>query len=273
MPGTTPSPFSGEIPATIALDPPPLVLVLVQVRFASVASVARDEFFAPFQQELMGDYPLVGREQELILGPGPQPVPQAAALWRLTDEDERWRVTLATSFVALEARSYPGHGEFFRRLEQVLRAVQLRVRPPRVERLGVRYACRLEDVADLAALPRLVRQEVLGAAALDDAGIHPEVSITQSSFSLGQARLTARWGLLPANAVTDPTLPATGRRSWVLDIDVFDEERRPFDAQGLMSAAFDYSRLQYRFFRWSVEPAFLLRFGANPHEVAALKAG
>jgi hypothetical protein len=54
-----------------------------------------------------------------------------------------------------------------------------------------------------------------------------------------------------------------------MDIDVFDERREPFEIDTLVQRALEHSRRQYRFFRWAVEPAFLLRFGADEALVAA----
>jgi uncharacterized protein (TIGR04255 family) len=269
VPGTAHSPASGPIPATIPLNPPPLATVLVQVRFAHVAAVVSEEFFASFQQDLLAEYPLSVKEQEVVLALGPDATPRSNDLWRMHDENEQWRLTLATSFVALETSAYPGKEEFFARLQVVLDAVQHRIRPPRVERLGVRYVCRIEDESDLARLDQLIRPEVLGVASLEE---RPELAITQSQFALDGATLMARWGLLPPKLVIDPTLHPLDRRSWLLDVDVFSETKREFDADVLTEDALGYSRLQYRFFRWAVEPSSLLRFGANPELVAAAEA-
>lgn len=185
------------------------------------------------------------------------------------DEAEQWRLTLTTSFIALETTAYPGNDAFFARLRTVLDAVQSHIRPSRVERLGVRYVCRIDAEDDLANLAGLIRPEVLGVTCLKKDS--PELAITQSQFALEEATLIARWGILPPDVVTDPTLSPIGRRSWLLDVDVFDEIKRPFDAEALTEQALAHSRSQYRFFRWAIEPGFLRRFGADPAIVAALE--
>lgn len=269
MTGTAPSPASGPIPATVPLRPPPLELVLVQVRFAPVLSVVQDEFFGAFQQELLEDYPLTTKEQEVVINA--DMAARATDLWRMQDNEGNWRVTLTAGFVAFETRDYPGKDPFFERLRRVLEAVERHVRPPRVERIGVRYVCRLEDAPDLARLDELVRPEVVGVALSGDD--QPTLALTQCSYDLGDATLGARFGLLPAGLLVEPTLRPAEGPSWILDVDVFDERKRPFEAESLAAEALDYSRRQYRFFRWAIQPEFLRRFGADPQAVAELEAG
>jgi hypothetical protein len=86
---------------------------------------------------------------------------------------------------------------------------------------------------------------------------------------MDDTHLTARWGVLPPSAGVDPAIDPVDAPTWVMDIDVFDERREPFDAAALAQRALEHSRRQYRFFRWAVEPAFLLRFGADEALVAA----
>lgn len=268
MNGTAPSPASGPIPATIPLNPPPIELALVQVRFAPVLSVAQDEFFGAFQQELLAEYPLTTKDHELVIGP--DMAARTTDLWRMDDERGAWRVTLTSGFVAFETRAYPGKAPFFERLGRVLDAVERHVRPPRVERVGVRYVCRIEDETDLARLDELVRPEVVGVAR--QGADEPTLALTQCSYDLGDATLGARFGLIPAGLVFEPMLRTAEGRSWILDVDVFDEHKRPFEAETLAAVALDYSRLQYRFFRWAIQPEFLRRFGADPEIVAALES-
>jgi uncharacterized protein (TIGR04255 family) len=271
MPGTHPTPLSGPIPATIPLKPPPLAKVFLQVRFSPMARIVRDEFFADFQEALADEYPSARKEHELFLPAGPAAEPQRAELWRMRDQEDHWKLTLATAFVTLETDAYPGKDLFFQRLARVLEAVGTHVEPRLVERVGVRYICRLEQEDDLVRLPELVRPEVVGVAAVP--GAQPKLLLTQSQYPLEEhVWLVARWGIVPPNLMIDPGLPGPENgRSWILDVDVYEEVERPFDAEALRTQALRFSRLQYRFFRWAIEPAFLLRFGADPELVNRLE--
>lgn len=274
MAGTANRPFTGPSVETIPLDPPPLARVLTQIRFAPILAVAEEAFTGQVQQRLRDEYPFVRGEVEFAVafGPGVES-PQASTptrLWRFHDADEVWRVTLATNFVALETTQYAGHEDFYARLERILAVVQELVAPPQVERAGVRYIQRLTEPDDLARLAEFVRPEILGVSALEDDGARVTLSLTQTQARFDDVQLAARWGLLPPGTGVDPAIHPVDTPSWVMDIDVFDNHREAFDAAALTQRALDHSRRQYRFFRWAVEPAFLLRFGADEALVAAL---
>lgn len=273
MPGTADHPFTGPPVETIPLDPPPLARVLTQIRFSPVLAVADETLAGQVQQRLRDEYPFVRGEVEFAVAfaPGAE-TPQAASptrLWRFQSSDEAWRVTLASNFVALETTDYRRHEDFFGRLHRVLAVVNELVTPPQVERTGVRYIQRLTEPDDLGRLREYVRPEILGACSLEDDGARITLCLTQAQALFEEIHLTARWGLLPPNIGVDPAIHPADTPSWVMDIDVFDERREPFDTDTLAQRALEHSRRQYRFFRWAVEPAFLLRFGADEALVAS----
>jgi len=275
MAGTVAHPFGVERVETIPLNPPPLVRVLTQVRFPHVFAVAEEAFAGRFQQALGADYPIASSDFEFVisLSPAADAPPSGAQtrLWRFAGIDGSWRVSLGTGFVTLETTDYRGHVDFFGRLERVLGATAEHANPALVERVGVRYIQQLTEPTDLDRLSELVRAEVLGVYGVPVSDAQLEASLCQSRYRQGDVLLAARWGLLPQNAAVDAALPAASSASWVLDVDVFEETRRPFDVEGIVARALDFSRRQYRFFRWAVEPEFLLRFGADPALVEAAK--
>ena len=272
MPGTADHPFTGPPVETIPLNPPPLARVLAQVRFSPVLAVSDEAFAGQVQQHLFDEYPVARSDVEIgvMFAPGAEaPTPHQTRLWRFQNTAESWRVTLATGFVALETTDYDGHEDFFGRLERVLDVIGELVRPPQVERTGVRYIQRLTDREDLARVPEYVRPEVAGACAVHDEGAEITLCLTQTQAVMDDTHLTARWGILPPSAGVDPAIEPVDAPTWVMDIDVFDERREPFHADVLAQRALEHSRRQYRFFRWAVEPAFLLRFGADEGLVEA----
>jgi uncharacterized protein (TIGR04255 family) len=270
MPGTTDAPFGTDVVETIALEAPPLASVLVQIRFDPVLRVADEAFVGFFQQAIRDRYPTTRADTEfqvnLPTAPDVPPTHVQTRLWRFTSEDEIWQVTLSSSFVALETKTYAGHADFLERLNEVLVAVGEHIQPQRVLRAGVRYLQRLEG-DDLGRLSDFLRDEILGICGVD-AGI--DTCLTQARHLAEEVTLHARWGTLPPGVGTD-LLPPLEAPNWIFDIDVFDETARDFDAEQLTAVVFDYSRRQYRFFRWAVTPAFLERFGANNEQLAALR--
>lgn len=277
MPGTVPHPFSRSPVATIPLEAPPLASVLAQVRFSPVLEVSEEHLAGRVQKALRDEYPFVSGETELAItfSPGADmlPAPIPTRLWRFTSEDASWRVSLSSGFVALETQSYAGHEDFYGRLHRVLATVEETVSPPAAERIGVRYTQRLTEPEDLRDLADLVRPEVLGASAVRDEEKSFSLCLTQAQAQFDDVVLSARWGLLAPNAGIDAVIPPVDGPSWVMDIDVYDERREAFAPVTLAERALAHSRLQYQFFRWAVEPAFLLRFGADAELVAELAEG
>lgn len=270
MPGTVADPFSLEPLETIPLAPPPLASVLSQVRFVPVFGIAGDRLGA-FQRALAGRYPSAQEEVELAIAVGTDPDKPPSALpkqlWRFSDLEGAWRVTLTTDFVTLETRAYAGHADFFARLEEVLEVVQEFIAPPLVTRVGSRYLQRLSEPEDLNRLDEFIRPEVLGVCVVADSAAEARLNLTTAQYGLaGDVLMLGRWGLVPAGFLTDLGIVPLDRPSWLLDLDTFDERQEPFDAQEIVARALEYSRRQYRFFRWAVEPAFLRRFGA-PEEL------
>lgn len=268
MPGTVAEPFSDQPLATIALDPPPLVSVLSQVRFVPVFDAATEGQIGRFQRAVASRYPRADKEVEFSIAlagdPGKPPATVPKRLWRFTDLDGVWRVTLATDFVTLETRVYGGHEEFFARLAEVVGAVEECLAPPLVTRLGSRYIQRLDDPEDLARLGELIRPEVLGACAVPVRTAGVRLNLTTAQYALaGGVSMICRWGVVPPGFLLDVGSENPDRAAWLLDLDTFDERQAPFDVRSTVTRALEYSRRQYRFFRWAVEPAFLRRFGAR----------
>lgn len=273
MPGTTAKPFSSEPLATIALHPPlPLVRVLTQVRFVPVFDAASEGQVGRFQRALVARYPRASEDVELAiaLGLDPSKPPSATPknLWRFSDLEGAWRVSLTTDFVTLETSRYEGHQDFFARLNEVVAAVQDHLAPPLVTRVGVRYVQRMDGPADLGQLRELIRPEVLGISALagDDAEVRLDLTTAQFGLNGGVVML-GKWGVVPEGFMLDLDVAPVPKSSWLLDLDTFDEAQGPFEATEINERALDYSRRQYRFFRWAVEPAFLRRFGAQEEQV------
>ena len=259
-------PFTDPLPDEVPLPRAPLVRVVAQVRFPPVLSIEKRDFVAPFQEAVRARYPSLRGEQTrgLLMGPqGSVPTPPAL-IWRFTDIEERWRVSLAAEFVAIETTAYESRGDLMDRLEQVLFALEEHVGPKTVDRLGVRYIDRItgEEVGDIE---KLVRPEVLGVAGTA-AAQYASHTLSEALFSLPSqsAELRARWGLLPPHGTVDPAaVEPIDERSWILDLDMFSSKPRPFEQSSILSDARAYAERSYCFFRWVVTADFLRLYGGE----------
>ena len=255
------APPPDELPLTDA----PLVRVIAQVRFPDILSIESPAFVAPFQEALRADYPVLRQERVQGASFGPDGVSATAppVVWRFSDEDGDWRVSLSSGFLTLETARYESRSDLLSRLRALLAALEEHVAPRVVDRIGVRYIDRivggaLEDIAEL------VRPELLGVVATD-MGARAEHSLTESVFRLsGSDVLLARWGAVPANASADPdAIEPVLERSWILDLDVSTTERVSFGVDAVAATAERFAERAYTVFRWAVTPAFLRRYGGD----------
>ncbi len=237
--------------------------VIAQLRFPQIASLEKRDFVAPFQEAIRSSYPVLRPEQvqDFIQSQGTgSVVPQT--VWRFSDIENHWRVSLAPDFIALETTVYSNRGDFLTRLQDILGALDQYIEPTVIDRFGVRYIDRvtpplLDDIA------QLVRAEMLGLAGTPMAR-NVQHLLTLAMFTVQDAQMLARWGQVPANSTVDPAaIEAIDEPSWILDLDMFKDGARPFDTRTLLDEARSYAERVYTFFRWAVTEQFLRRYGGK----------
>lgn len=261
------NPLKGAPPPEVPLTEPPLVRVIAQVRFPLIASVEKQEFIAGFQEAIRGDYPVLRPQQSRVLSFGNEGVRDARKLssWRFQDVEERWRLTLAPDFLALETTDYRSRNDFLERWEKALVALEDQVKPGVLDRVGVRYIDRFV-VEDHSEISTLMRSEVAGLVGTDlaEAVVH---AISENLFELPEegGRLLARWGLVPPGHTVDPaTIEAIQEASWLLDLDAFRMETQAMDVGAVVGQCRAFAERIYSLFRWAVSDAFLTRYGGRP---------
>lgn len=264
-----PTPF-GEPVEEIHLPSAPLVAVVAQVRFPPIMSIAREDFIGPFQERIRTLYPVLRRDQEVNIVLAPDGITsggEPTTVWRFLDHPSApvWKVSLASSFVALDTSLYKTREGFLDRLSTVLTAVADTVQPSSCDRVGVRYINRLPLNSLGCNLSALVRPEVLGvttADAGDGAALLHSVSDTQ--FQVGNATLRGRWGQIPPGVQFDPLHgQPIDSPSWILDLDMYDTKVGTFSRDHLISITKNLTERIYRFFRWAVQPALLSHYGGD----------
>lgn len=263
-------PFGADPVAEVPLTRSPLVRALAQVRFPRLVAMSAQNIDATISlvvEKLKDGYPILGEQREAQVTLTPDGVSQTpgARLWQLRSPDDAWQVTLGETFVSLDTKAYTSRADFTRRLAAVLAGIAETIAPPFAERLGVRYTNRIENSVLLLRLEELVRPEVLGGVAVPrPEGVVLAHTMSESLYKIDSRMLHARWGLLPPGAVIDPALPPSADSSWILDLDSFTQDRSPFDASMLASAAEELASAAYRYFRWVVTEEFLKAFGGAP---------
>lgn len=256
------SPLVASPPTEVPLKNAPLVRVLAQLRFPLIVAVDQRAFVAPFQEAVRAAYPVLRQEQTrgfAFTSAGLVPAP-SETVWRFSDVTGAWRISLAPEFIALETRAYVSRADFLSRFRAVVEALEEHIGPKLVDRLGVRYVDRIPATEDIA---KLVRPEILGVAGTSLAG-HVQHSVSETLFELDGARLLGRWGCLPPNATIDPAaLEPSAEASWILDLDMFTAEPRPFDVEKVLGDAREFTERIYSVFRWAVTSEFLRKYGGE----------
>ena len=260
------NPLTESVPPEVHLDRAPLIRVISQVRFPIIVSIEKRDFIGGFQEAIRDTYPVLRPEQTqgIFIGPkGIEPTPSQVT-WRFSDIDEKWKVSLAPEFLALETTSYTSRSEFLDRLRVVLESLNIQVGPKIIDRLGIRYIDRItgEQLADMG---KLVRREVLGVLSTQLAS-SVQQTLSESVFALpdNNARILARWGRLPENATPDPgAIEPIPDPSWILDIDMFSSLHTRFDPQAQVTTARMFSERIYALFRWIVTDEFIRQYGGN----------
>lgn len=268
-----PRPLNPTLTPEVPLPRAPLARVIAQARFPPILAIRNPDKMAVFQEALRETYPNLIEDQvhSIELTAGRTPSIRQGLIWRLVDREKayRWRVSLGVDFVALETSDYDSRADFLDRLRAVVAAVEEAFRPADAKRLGLRYIDRLTGEA-VDRVGELIQSEVLGIMrpaddpppALDDSIIH---LMTEAQFlAPDAARVQGRWGQLPPNATYDPdALEPIDERSWVLDLDMFTSEPRPFTTEELLTTATGFATCIYWLFRQMVTEEFLRFYGGE----------
>jgi len=193
---------------------------------------------------------------QFIVGAAPRPeaeFTQAVAGWHLADAEGTWTASVMTDSLALNTTRYTGWSEFQQQLDSLMKATTALLSPVFEQRLGLRYVNRLTQPG--GASPSDWRGLV--ADALLSAVLHPAfgdlVRATQQQvdLDLGEGiQCTLRHGVF-----VDPA--REGQSSYLIDIDVFRDRSRPFDAGAILTILDTFNQLALGIFQQAITPTLL----------------
>lgn len=266
--GQLASPFGTESLRRIHLEAAPLVKIIVQLKFPSLA-VLRDESVTDRLTSDFGkDYPVIQEQRgvNLLLTPtGLAQQPSNQRIWSLRSRDELWKLTFGEDTLALDSTVYPKRREFVTRFTQAVEKLVELADPPYFERLGLRYINRIDDPEFIfGPLKKMIRVEIQGPLATEPpANIAVKHSLFDSIFVDGEYSIQTRCGIMPPRGVLDLEIPAVETNTWVLDIDSFVEKRMQFPPSEVGGKVYDLADRAYRMFRWVVNDEFIKHFGGS----------
>ena len=241
----------------ICLTRAPLIRVIAQVRFPKIISIEQKGFLAPFQEAIRATYPILREEQlSAIMMKGGIGTLPTQTIWRFSNVEESWRISLTSEFIAIESTAYKSRTDFLERFKNILTALEDHVDPTRIDRFGIRYINRI--IGDsVNRIPNLVNpsiQGILGSPV--EMGAH--FTLTESLFKLSNGSLFTRWGKLSPLTTVDPgIIEPLNEVSWILDFDMFNDQPAPFVIKNIMENASSFTERIYAFFRWAVTSQYL----------------
>lgn len=241
----------------VIYTPNPLAEVLCQLRFPAVLRVAA-ELPAPFQDRIRGTYPILKERRGSDL-PVPPGMPDSLAeivrglptkrpvSYEFISEDEKWKVVLATEFLALSTPEYVRWEDFRRHLNDAVRALTEVYEPAFFSRIGLRYQNVIQR--SKLGLPQstnwfeLLHPRATGLLASREAVGFVEDLQTQTLVKLGIGKVTIRTGIVQAMDSQE--------ECFLIDNDFFTEDKTKInDADGILGY---FNRQSGSLFRWFIE--------------------
>jgi uncharacterized protein (TIGR04255 family) len=250
-------PLHGAISDEPYLGPRLLKRALVVVQFSPVLKIAEKSGagIGEFQDAVRRAYPQVELEVEKLMQlevrpDGIHPSEQEQPVWRMSDIDKAWLLSLTSQTIALETSgsTYSNWADFSDRIQFLIRRVGDFFAPAQKVRSGVRFL-------NLAAVdggddPRAICEQSL-------VSISGNPDLIQSDllwrFGVDEGTLILRSGVVEANNTHDPgIMPPSSERSWYLDIDVFNNDAAAFDADAICQALLGQVRRVHAIYRWAI---------------------
>lgn len=248
-------PLALPAPADERLAHSPLKLVVCQVRHDQNFAVSDAGRAVATHQRFADRYPEINpfEQAEVIFTAGPgganADTKQPQQGWQFKSDDERWTVTLQTSYFSLETSSYVDWDDFRTRFEELLDAVVTQYGPKLEQRVGLRYVDEIErrsakQPSDWAGL---IQPGVLGP--LGDPELGPSARAAQQIIEFEgpeQTRVTLRHGCEPL-ASGDGTV-------YRLDHDCSRQRGRAFESDQILSTLESLHTLALQVFQKAITP-------------------
>lgn len=240
----------------------PLARVLCQVRWQQLSVFDLEVVADGIAQIVGGAYPLRDTQQEIefVLSPSGVSQQSAGTIHRFQSVDRVWTLSLSRQFLALETSAYDGHVGFIERLGSSVSALTEVAMIPFLTRVGYRYTNRLTDPVDIADLPKLVVEGVLGGLAQGDTDQLTR-TVSESLYTgVDGTFLLVRSALLEPGVELEPGLAPTDGKSWILDLDAYREKPDGLPVDTLAQQAGELSARAAEHFWSVVQPQYIERF-------------
>jgi uncharacterized protein (TIGR04255 family) len=212
----------------------PLIEVVAQLRFPRLLQI-QEQLPLEFQNKILDEYPILEVHNEalsvVIGGPGGKldDVP-GSPVYNFSTADRKWRISLASDFIALSCNQYEGWEKFKPRLLEVIKLVVGIYQIKFWTRLGLRYRDLIirEDIGLEKELWRnLISLQLLGLGIADHIATDKQISeldvVEQQGFinlRLEDCNVGLRHGLIRRQE--DPA-----KMAYMIDSDFYVDKQNP----------------------------------------------
>lgn len=249
--------LQGAIPADSFIPNAPLVSVVAQIQFSPIAKIQQLEGIAQFQDKIRQEYPEM-TPQEIVgvnfnISPaGGSARQEKMVFWQFSDDEKKWNVSLGQGSLSLLTTAYSRRSDFLDRIKKLLADFAQEFKPSPTKRIGLRYVNQIRGAA-YANLKNYVNPDLLGILANDGEDIHH--LLTETSLTAKEGNVTARWGKLPKGGTIEPELlPPIGEPSWIMDVDMYTEQKIAFNEETISPIFQALIQRQYAIFSWMTTP-------------------
>lgn len=257
-------PLFGAIPERVQLGQAPLVRVLGQVTYPRMAKILHEVNISDFQDAIYVDYPVFRLDEMHEIGLAATknnfaPRQSTSQIWRFFDANEIYRISLGPDSIALETLVYLSRNDFLSRFNFILKSLFETINPRQVDRVGMRYVNRLENIENLS---KFIRPELLNVMTQPNLVNHVDFSMTQMNGATREGQVVIHYGIIPPNVSHDHDIMVpSDRKSWILDVDSSTAacSGNLFDSR-LLEVLDSLASRAYAVFRWATTPDLLDHF-------------
>lgn len=257
--------FLKEDYTRVHLERAPLVLVLAQLRHSERPVLGERDTIDAIVEALDRDYPdvqprTVQNNTIEVDAPGLVLHQEENTSHILRSPDHPWWISISPSVTTLATPEYEDREEFEHRFKQLRSALADVGGLPAVTRVAVRYVTQIADEDFLDNLDQYIKTAASGGV---DLPVTDGTQLVQSMVDvlLRQESITGRVraGMFPAGIQPDPAVPPIDVRSWIIDVDVWDDQFLAAD-EALDEQMAELAEGQYQMFRWLVTDDYIKYF-------------
>lgn len=260
-------PFTGDMSDSVALNHPPLAIVLCQITWPQLNSLRNgfDIITEQFGNSLM-DYPIFDKTEEIAYRFSQDGSVKEVGdeIFQWSDKTDTWHISLGRRFLTFYTTDYSGFQAFTERLLPVLQLLSDILKIPRIDRIGLRYINHLADTSLVSEIDTMVKSEVLGLAGASYTS--PDISLISSintaRWQVGTASLTVKTGIVAPGEQVDQLIQPSDSHTWAMSIDASEVVNTIFSVDETLHCLGKLADISYDFFRYMSNEKFLTTF--NP---------